>query len=271
MIILIAFLLNIVIVSSLLGGHKSIVPVCKGDMKCDNIAIKSADGITIRGWWFPAENGNVTAILLHGVQGNRLDMLDRASHLNKRDISVCIFDFRSHGESDGDCTTFGINESNDVDSMLSWVKATRPTDKVYILGQSMGAAALAMSNAVNAVNGVIFEQMYLNLDTAIKNRIEIRTGHWSRFLSIMITWQSPFRFGKSASDIRTDDRLMKSSIPKLFIAGEIDRHATLIDVRSNFDSAMAPKMMRVMPNVGHLDLANACGKDYYNAIDEFIK
>ncbi|MCP4542759.1 MAG: hypothetical protein GY832_37020, partial [Chloroflexi bacterium] len=60
-----------------------------------DVAFRSADGLTLRGWYIPSENQGAV-ILMHGLASNRLMMLDVATVLARHGYGVLLFDLRAH-------------------------------------------------------------------------------------------------------------------------------------------------------------------------------
>lgn len=64
-------------------------------------------GHTIAAWWIDAGPGTPAILLVHGVRGDRTDMVGRARVLQKHGFSVLLIDLQGHGETPGDAITFG--------------------------------------------------------------------------------------------------------------------------------------------------------------------
>src|SRR5260221_510761 len=84
------------------------------DLNGRNVQFPSTSGATLRGWFLPGKKGAGAIVLMHGVRGSRLDMLDRARFLVHAGYSILLFDFQAHGESTGSHITFGQLESQDA-------------------------------------------------------------------------------------------------------------------------------------------------------------
>jgi len=257
-------------VTLMIGPKNRKIEQWKGKAKVSNVEIETADGIKIRGWWV-AGNEAVSVVLFHGIQGNRSDMRERIDHFSGKGYSVAVFDFRGHGESDKSSISFGLNESNDVDCAVEWVRKQRPGDRIFLLGQSMGAASIAMSNVMGKVDAIIFEQMYYDLDSAIKNRITARLGEWSGFSSFLFSWQAEFRFGRMGSQINTHSKLAEIETPKIFIGGKSDVSARPWEIEACYKKAREPKTIIMFEGVGHVDMAKKLGQAYFKEIDQIIK
>jgi pimeloyl-ACP methyl ester carboxylesterase len=103
------------------------------------VAFPGGDGLTMAGWYVPAQNG-ATIILLHGYSANRTGMLWHASVLVKAGYGVLMYDERASGESEGDYRSYGWEDPADVGGALAYL-ASRPdahSNRVGIAGCSIG-------------------------------------------------------------------------------------------------------------------------------------
>ncbi|HWE00857.1 MAG TPA: alpha/beta fold hydrolase [Tepidisphaeraceae bacterium] len=122
-----------------------------------DITFLATDGVRLRGWWIPAAHtsrsddtppsfnpGDRTVILCHGFGADKASDLRMARDLAPNGYNILAFDFRAHGESDGQLTTFGDEERRDVIGAVRWARRVHPeqTRKIFGLGESLGAAAL---------------------------------------------------------------------------------------------------------------------------------
>jgi pimeloyl-ACP methyl ester carboxylesterase len=109
----------------------------------EDIAFKSTDGLTLKGWFIPAEptgERDKVVIITHPFPFNRhgflvknqgwlplfktdVDLLQIAPALHRAGYSVLMFDFRNHGESDSGVTGVGLNEYQDVLGAVEYVKS----------------------------------------------------------------------------------------------------------------------------------------------------
>jgi alpha-beta hydrolase superfamily lysophospholipase len=106
------------------------------------------DGIALRGWIFTPRSPNGSAvILLHGVSDTRKGVLNHAEYLLKAGFTMLTPDSRGHGVSGGDYITYGVKEAADVHAWSDWLFAHRPIQRLYGMGESMGAAIILQSLA----------------------------------------------------------------------------------------------------------------------------
>jgi pimeloyl-ACP methyl ester carboxylesterase len=116
----------------------------------EDITVSVADeGLTLRGWWMPAENATSVILFAHGANANREDhyfgALDYYAALVARGHHVLTIDLRNHGESDrtpGGRLTFGQEESRDVIAAIATIESLAPGLPIIGSGVSMGGATL---------------------------------------------------------------------------------------------------------------------------------
>lgn len=61
----------------------------------------------------------------------------------------CSFDFSGSGRSDGEYTTFGLREQDDVNAIIGSLDVTRQYSRYILWGRSMGGAAIVLSQSRN--------------------------------------------------------------------------------------------------------------------------
>jgi uncharacterized protein len=114
-----------------------------------NVEIKAADRIPLRAWEVDPEDSNGSVVLLlHGRGGNRLEMTNYADMLLAHGYGVLMPDARGHGSSGGELVTYGLLERDDIHQWVQWLIANRHPSCVFGFGESMRAAELLQSLAV---------------------------------------------------------------------------------------------------------------------------
>lgn len=108
------------------------------------VALRTADGVTLRGWYHPSRTG-AAAVLVHGLGANRAQLLAPARALAARGLGVLAVDSRGHGESDAAPVTLGLDEARDVEAAVAWLAARPDVDprRIGAVGFSVGSLPVA--------------------------------------------------------------------------------------------------------------------------------
>src|SRR5262249_34415988 len=102
-----------------------------------------------RGWLFtPRAPNGAAVILLHGVGDTRTGVLGHAGYLLDAGYTVLTPDSRDHGSSGGAYVTYGVKESGDVHAWADWIFSHTTVRRLYGRGESMAAAIILQSLAV---------------------------------------------------------------------------------------------------------------------------
>ena len=150
--------------------------------KLADVDIEAGDHVSLRAWLIQPQRGNGNAvILLHGLGDNRLGMTGYAQLLLAHGYAVLMPDSRAHGESGGDLATYGVIERDDIRRWFEWLDQTAHPTCIYGLGESMGAAQLLQSLAVEPhFCAVVAESSFSSFREIAYDRMGQRfgTGPW---------------------------------------------------------------------------------------------
>lgn len=139
----------------------------------EDVQFVSTDGVKLSGWWIAAQPplavpttgpatqrsrgdwGRKTAVVCHGLGAGKSNQLLLTRDLILNGYNVLIFDFRAHGHSGGQLSSFGDRERFDVLGAVRWLRENRPDQsrKIVGLGVSMGGAALMAAAAEPSPEG----------------------------------------------------------------------------------------------------------------------
>ena len=137
----------------------------------EDVQFLAVDGRTLRGWFVPGDPAASTAIVaVHVRAADRRVMLSNVPFFHDRGYPVLLFDCRNHGASDGDGTgvTFGVHESQDVQSAVRFLKSQRRLRRVVAFGASQGAASVIMAAGSDPeIDGVIASAPYRNMQDLV--------------------------------------------------------------------------------------------------------
>jgi hypothetical protein len=183
----------------------------------------------LSGWYLPSRNEKITFVMTHGMFRSRYEMLDRAIELWKLGYGVLLYDLTRHGKSQGEFSSLGFWEFNDVIGAVKFARKQAPENKIVLMGVSMGAAATLRASATLAnspdeakeIIAVISESSFLSLEDVIYHhckRAKIPTIPFAFALTNLVAWRMNF----FPSDFDLLKTIKKIPYPTLFIGGTAD-------------------------------------------------
>jgi hypothetical protein len=123
------------------------------------VTFESRDGLTLFGRFVRSRNG-ATILLLHPLGSAGYNMLLYAEFLANAGYGVFMIDLRAHGSSDGDTSTYGLREADDVAGAVDYLlhRADVNGQKIGALGISLGAqAALRGALKTDCLRALVLE------------------------------------------------------------------------------------------------------------------
>jgi len=240
------------------------------DLNAQSVVFQSDSGASVHGWWCPVKDSRGAVLLLPGIRANRLSMVDRAEFLRRANYSVLLMDFQGTGETNGHHITFGWKESRDVLAAVSFMRQSDPSNRVVILGSSLGGAAALLATPPLKVDGLVLESIYPSIEEATNNRLKIYLGPFGQLVAPLLLGQLSLRLGISVNDLRPIDHIASVTCPILIMTGEKDRRTTAEETRAIFARAKAPKDIWLVPRAAHVDLHRAARDEYESRVRAFL-
>lgn len=106
--------------------------------------IKLKSNKEIECWLIKTEKSKGTIVLFHGYGGDKSSMIDKSDELIKLGFSTILVDFMGSGNSQGNQTTIGYKEAEEVKTAFDYLVQTGEKN-IYLFGTSMGAVAIMKS------------------------------------------------------------------------------------------------------------------------------
>jgi pimeloyl-ACP methyl ester carboxylesterase len=213
------------------GEAQAALLVRQSNASLRDISIVTPDRLTLRAWLLtPAEPNQQAAILLHGLSDNRTGMIGYAELLLAHHFTVLMPDARAHGASDGAIATYGLLERNDIHLWFNWLLTNTHPACIDALGESMGAAQLLQSLAVEtSFCAVAAESAFSNFHEIGYDRAGqfFRTGPWlgrtllRPALAIAFLYAKE-KYGLDLSQVSPEDAVARTTVPVFLIHGRDD-------------------------------------------------
>lgn len=123
------------------------------------VQFQSRDGLTISGF-FTAHRNGITILLAHGLGASAHDLALLARLLVREGFGVLLPDLRAHGHSQGDTSTLGWKEGEDLVCAVEFLRKRVDVhgDRICAYGFSLGAqAVLRAALLTQDIRGLVLE------------------------------------------------------------------------------------------------------------------
>lgn len=220
----------------------------------EDVWLTTSDGVRIHGWYIPAGAGRPLLLFCHGNAGNISHRLDNIQLLNRKGISVFIFDYRGYGRSEGKITERGLYL--DAEAAYEWARNRADTEsvKLVLFGRSLGGIAAVHLASMKACDGVILESTFTNVRAMAREHF---------FLPV------PGVGLEKRLDALSKIGRVKARI--LFFHGDMDTIVPIGLGRELYDAAAAEKEFVTLVGAGHNDTYFVGGEAYFDRFAGFIE
>ncbi|MEJ8545905.1 alpha/beta hydrolase [Brevibacillus borstelensis] len=239
-------------------------------------------GITIRGWFIPAEGNGFgkserTLIFSHGYGQNRLEphlpALSLAADMVSNGYNVLLFDFRNSGESSPALTTIGLREQQDLLGAIDYLKATRPEQKIGLIGFSMGAATSLMVGGMDErVETIIADSPFYSLQEYLEENLPQWTGLPRYPFNWLILTLSPLMLQANPRDVVPYEAVKQAGKPILFIHGTKDTTVPSSNSEQLYQLAThEASRLWLVPGTGHVRSYPHDPETYVSHVIDFLQ
>lgn len=235
------------------------------------VAFQTADGITLRGWWFPRDETRRVVIGLTGHRGVKQDLLGIGSALWRAGNNVLLFDFRACGESDPAPLSLAHYELSDVRAAIAHVRNRVPEARIVLVGYSMGASLAILAAAEDpAIDAVVADSPFATVSDLVA------TAYRRRRLPVrpLVALTDAFnrcRYGYRFSAVRPLDAVSAIAPRPLFlIHGTEDR---VVPVQHTHDLALraaSDTQTWILPGIRHCGAYFADRERYVERVAAFV-
>ena len=189
----------------------------------ETVILKTKDDLNIDTWYAKTDSAaKGTVVLFHGLNNSKSSILPEAGEFRYMGYNVMLVDFRGHGNSDGNTSTIGYKESEEVQLACKWLQKNGE-NKIILWGTSMGAVAIIKSIADNklTIAGAILEMPFGSLHQHMKARAKT-IGFPKQPFAVLVTFWTGVRRGFNGFKLNTYQNAEKVHCPVLFQWGNND-------------------------------------------------
>jgi dipeptidyl aminopeptidase/acylaminoacyl peptidase len=220
------------------------------------VEVRTADGVTLRGWYLPPASGAprpVPGLLWFcGNMETVAGMGRLAAAWRPPEMALLFLDYRGYGESDGEPTEHGLYL--DADAAWTWLVAQPDVDptRVALYGRSLGAAVALELATHHPVRAVVLDSPFSS----------------ARALAKLHYWFLPSALVHLSMDNLARARSL--AVPLFVAHGTDDRIAPITMGRAVAAAAHARTFLAI-EGAGHNDTYDLGGARYRDAMIAFLR
>ena len=199
-------------------------------------------------------------------------LINDAQALLEMGCSVLLVDFRGSGGSSESYTTIGIHEADDVAAVVQYAKQSLPHVSTILFGKSMGAVAIIRAAHLQTIapDAVILEAVFDTLLNTVRNRFAVMGAPAFPGAELLIFWGG-VQWNFNGFNHNPVDYAPSLTCPSLFMHGNDDPRAKLVEGKRVFAAAPEPKTLKVYSGVGHESYIEAHPGAWRDTIRKFLE
>jgi dipeptidyl aminopeptidase/acylaminoacyl peptidase len=241
------------------------------------VQIAATDGVVLRAWLPEGGSGNCI-LALHGIGDSRVGQLGLTRLFLNNGYTVLAPDSRGHGESGGGLVTYGLREADDVHRWVSWLIGSEHPRNVFGVGESLGAAVLLQSLALDSrFSAVVAECPFANLERIAEDRVLQRLPpplQTPRVAVVPVVWAgflyARLRYGLDFRDASPESALAKATTPVLLIHGLKDTNTPPVHSEILAAKNVQNVTLWLVPGAGHTAAFGTAPQEFRKRVLGFL-
>jgi len=216
------------------------------------VPLKVNEDLSIDTWYSEVPSSRKCIIMFHGYSSNKSILNAEAFRFREWGYNVLMVDLRAHGNSEGNSTSFGFKETEEVIKAFNFAKE-QGNHYVILYGVSMGAvlAIKAVSQKLVAPDAIIADMPFGSLHDHLKARARV-TGFASEPFAFFTTLWIGIESGFNGFNLNTTEYANSVTCPILLQWGERDRYVTAKEIESIYQHLASQKKKLVLyPEADH--------------------
>ena len=238
----------------------------------DTVQLTTKNGLKLEAWYMKADSAIGTAILFHGLNSNKGNVLTEAFEFNSLGYNTMLVDMRAHGNSEGVVNSLGHKEAEEV--KLAFEQVSKMGEKNIVLwGMSLGAVMI--SKAVGQYdlqpNKIILEMPFNRLQDHINARAK-NSGFPGEPFGFFVTLWAGIEQGYWGYGHKTSEYVKKIDCPVLLQWGNNDEYVSKKEIDKIFASINSTgKRLEIYEGAKHGPLASMHEAKWVEAVSNFLK
>lgn len=226
----------------------------------------------LEGWLMSVENPKGSVVLFHGYAGWKGELLPAAEAFRELGYRTLLIDFPGSGGSEGDDTTIGYREAQDVRAVYDYARRQFPEEKLILYGFSMGAAAImrAVDAYGIAPDALVLGCPFSTMRETVHNRFRMLGVPPVVFADLLVLWGG-VQHGYWAFAHNPVDYAERITIPTLLLYGQLDQRVTLSETEQIYQALAGPKQLVIFEQANHESYAGHDPQRWKEVVSSFLE
>lgn len=235
----------------------------------ETITIQSRQSLEC--WLKKEKNKKGIVVLFHGYSGSKSGNISYSKAFNKMGYTTLLVDFMGSGGSEGNQTTIGFKESQDVKAVFDYTKKTFPNEEIILFGSSMGAVAImkAVANSKIQPSKIILECPFGTMRKTVQKRFEAMNIPAFPFAD-MLMFYGGIQNGFNAYQHKPTEYAKAIDLPVLLLYGEKDERVTSAEINTIFQHLKGEKKLVILKNSAHQNYLVNDENVWLEAVEAFL-
>jgi len=239
----------------------------EGSAPPQELTLHSADGVSLRAWYYPPQNG-VALIALGGPGGSLGQSLPPVGYLLQKGYGAIQVDGRNCAAPPA-AVSIGAKEVMDAEAALSYLQTRPEVRHIAITGFSMGGVTAIRTAARHPqIEAVVAEGGYYNMckDFVETDQMKPLLERFFLYNIVAAFW---LKHGVNPFEVSPQDDLPEiSPRPVLLIYGEKEVGFGRADIQ--YAAALQPKQLWVVPGGDHGSNYAVARQEYERRVAKFL-
>lgn len=222
-------------------------------------------------WHSEPANPRGVVLLCHGYGGSKSALLPAAAEFTRLGWACVLLDFRGSGGSEGNETSLGVREADDVARAVRFARGRDAGSRLVVFGTSMGAAAVLRSVYLGHIQpeGLILEAPFNRLLATVRHRFELLGVPSFPSAELLLFWGS-VRAGIDGFEHDPARYARAVRCPTLVLHGDHDARVTVPEVEEVVAALPEPRSLVLLDGVGHEPYLAARPAEWRGAVEPFL-
>lgn len=228
--------------------------------------------VQLSAWYIKTANPKPkgTVLLFHGYQGTKSTLINVSNEFLAMGYNTLLTDFMGSGGSEGDQTTIGFAEAENVKTCYDYI-AAKGEKNIYLYGSSMGAVSImkALSDYKLTPKAIVIGAPFGSLYKTVSARFEIMGIPKFPMAGLLVFWGG-VENGYWAFVHSPEEYAKNISCPTLLLWGEQDNRVSFEEIDTIYKNLKGPKQLETFIHSGHEQYVNSERDAWAGAVQPFL-